>query len=120
MRSAIAVILAATAVTTAAFAGDHYDKEATDVVLARAARQVQANCGLAKDDSGKSGPWGETSVTVTLGHNGHTRSVTIPDPYAGKPSGNCAVKAFSNLTFPPWTGPDETVDWPVKISQSGK
>ena len=118
MRSAIAVLLAATAVSSVALAGDHYDKEATEVVLKRAERQVHDNCGHAKDDAGKAaGPWGKTSVSVTLGHNGHTRSVTIPDPFNGKPTGNCAVKAFSNLTFPPWTGPDETVDWAVEIPQ---
>jgi hypothetical protein len=116
MRSALAILLAVTAVSTAALAGDHYDKEETEVVLARAARQVHDNCGQAKDDDGKaSGPWGKTSVSVALGHNGHTRTVTIPDPFNGKPTGNCAVKAFSNLTFPPWTGPDETVDWAVEI-----
>ncbi len=118
MRSALAILLAVTAVSTAALAGDHYDKEATEVVLNRAARQVHDNCGFAKDDSGNAaGPWGKTSVSVTLGHNGHTRpqGVTIPEPFNGKPTGNCAVKAFSNLTFPPWTGPDETVEWAVEI-----
>jgi hypothetical protein len=118
MRSALQVLLAATVVTGAAFAGDTYDKEATDVILARAARQVQANCGFAKNEDGKTGgPWGKTSVSITLGHNGHTRSVTVPEPFDGKPSGKCAVKAFSNLTFPPWSGPDETVEWPVEIPQ---
>jgi hypothetical protein len=116
MRSALRVLLAATVVSTAAFAGDNYDKEATEVVLGRAARQVQSNCGFAKGEDGKAaGPWGKTSVSITLGHNGHTKSVTIPEPYDGKPTGACAVKAFSNLTFPPWSGADETVEWPVEI-----
>jgi hypothetical protein len=118
MRSALGVLLAATVVSSAAFAGDRYDKEATDVVLARAARQVHDNCGFAKDEDGKmGGPWGKTSVSVTLGHNGHTRSVTIGEPFEGKPTGKCAVKAFSNLTFPPWSGPDETIESPVEIPQ---
>ena len=116
MRSAL-VLLAATAfVTVPAYAGDNYDKEATEVILGRAARQVQANCGFAKGEDGKAaGPWGKTSVSITLGHNGHTKGVVIPEPFEGKPTGNCALKAFSNLTFPPWSGPDETVDWPVEI-----
>jgi hypothetical protein len=67
------------------------------------------------EDGVRSGPWGKTNVTVTLGHNGHSKGVTIPDPFNGKPTGNCAVKAFSNLTFPPWSGPDTSVDWPVEI-----
>ena len=118
MRSALGVLFAVTVVSSAAFAGDHYDKEATEVVLNRAARQVQGNCGFATDEDGKkAGPWGKTSVSITLGHNGHTRSVTIGEPFNGKPTGNCAVKAFSILTFPPWTGPDETLDWPVEIPQ---
>jgi hypothetical protein len=119
MRSGLAVILASIAaslVSSAALAGDHYDKEATEVVLNRAARQVKDNCGHAKDEDGKSaGPWGKVSVSITLGHNGHTRTVSIPEPFDGKPTGRCAVKAFSNLTFPPWTGPDETIEWPIDI-----
>ena len=118
MRVWLGVFLAGAVATSAAFAGDTYDKEETEVVLNRAARQVQANCGFAKDEDGKAiGPWGKTSVSITLGHNGHTRSVTIPEPFDGKPTGRCAVKAFSNLTFPPWSGPDATVEWPVEIKQ---
>ncbi len=125
MRSALGIILAAaaTVVTSAAFAADHYDKEGTEIVLNRAARQVQGNCGLAKGEDGKAtGPWGKTTVTITLGHNGHTRpgSVTIAEPFAGTPAGNCAVKAFSNLTFAPWTGQDETLEWPVELVKPEK
>ena len=116
MRFGIAILLAATAVTTAALASDTYDKEQTEVALARASRQVHDNCGMATNEDGvRSGPWCKTNVTVTLGHNGHSKGVTIPDPFNGKPTGNCAVKAFSNLTFPPWSGPDTSVDWPVEI-----
>src|SRR3954447_22640399 len=32
---------------------DEYDKEATEIVVKRAARQVKENCGAAKDDNGK-------------------------------------------------------------------
>jgi hypothetical protein len=120
MRSArvLLVFAAATVVTSAALADDHYDKEETEVVLNRAARQVHDNCGHARDEEGKtSGPWGKTSVSITLGHNGHTRSVTIPEPFDGKPTGKCAVKAFGNLVFPPWTGPDETIEWAIEIPQ---
>jgi hypothetical protein len=116
MRSALFVLVAATVVSSAAFAGDHYDKESTDLVLGRAARQVHDNCGHAKDEEGAAkGPWGKTSVSITLGHNGHTRTVAIPEPFEGKPTGKCAVKAFEKLTFPPWSGPDETIEWPVEI-----
>ena len=68
---------------------DQYDKEATEVVLKRAARQVKDNCGAAKDDNGKAiGPWGKTSIQVQLGHNGHSKGTTVPSPYQGKPAGN--------------------------------
>jgi hypothetical protein len=118
MRSALAALLAATVVSTVAFAGDTYDKEATEVILNRAARQVQANCGHATNEDGKAaGPWGKTSVSITLGHNGHTRTVSVPEPFDGKPTGKCVLKAFGNLTFPPWSGPDTTVEWPVEIPQ---
>lgn len=103
-----------------AYAGDHYDKEGTEVVLKRAARQVKDNCGHAKDDTGKAaGPWGKTKVSVKLGHNGHSKGATVGAPFDGKPTGKCAVAAFANLTFPPWSGPDEMVDWDVEIPQPG-
>jgi len=118
MRVWLGILLAATVASSAAFAGDTYDKEQTDVVLARAARAVQANCGFAKGEDGRAtGPWGKSTLSVTLGHNGHTKGVAIPEPFDGKPTGKCAVKAFEKLTFPPWSGPDETVEWPVEIPQ---
>ena len=118
MRHRMAILLAAGAVfaATTAWAGDTYDKEHTDIVLARAARVVKDNCGQAKDSDGKAaGPWGTTKVSVQLGHNGHSVGATIPAPYDGKPTGKCAVQAFANLTFPPWSGPDTTVDVDVEI-----
>jgi hypothetical protein len=100
---------------------DQYDKEATEVVLKRAARQVKANCGHAKDENGKaSGPWGKVNVSVQLGHNGRGKGASIPAPFEGKPTGRCAVQAFSNLTFPPWSGDDTTVEWEVEIVEPGK
>lgn len=96
--------------------GDQYDKEATEVVLKRAARQVLENCGYATDDTGAaSGPWGKATVKVMLGHNGHSKSVLVPPPFDGKPPGNCIGKAFSNLTFPPWAGADTEVAWDVEV-----
>ena len=103
---------------TPARRNDEYDKEATEVSLKRAARQVKQNCGQAKDDTGKApGPWGKVLVSVVLGHNGHSKSATIPGPYDGKPAGKCAVQAFNNLIFPPWAGADTTVEWEVEIVQ---
>jgi hypothetical protein len=96
-----------------------YDKESTDVVLGRAARQAKGNCGAAKDDDGKmTGPWGKMTIKVLLGRNGHTRSVTVPSPYEGKAVGKCIANAFSILQFPPWSGQDAEVDWEVEVSQS--
>jgi hypothetical protein len=57
---------------------------------------------------------------VNLGHNGHSKGATIPEPFDGKPTGRCAVQAFNNLTFPPWAGADTTVDWEIEIPQPGK
>lgn len=95
---------------------DQYDKDATEVVLKRAARQVKENCGAAKGDDGKaSGPWGKTSVQVQLGSNGRSKGITVPAPYQGKPTGNCVEKAFANLTYPPWGGSDTQVDWEIEL-----
>jgi hypothetical protein len=95
---------------------DVYDKEATEIALKRAARQVKDNCGAAKDDGGKaSGPWGKATIQVQLGRNGHSKGITVPAPYQGKPVGNCVEKAFTNLTFPPWGGEDTQVDWDIEL-----
>jgi hypothetical protein len=95
---------------------DQYDKEATEVVLKRAARQVKENCGHAKDDGGKaSGPWGKTNVQLVLGSNGRSKGITVPAPYQGKPTGNCVEKAFANLTYPPWGGQDAQIDWEIEL-----
>jgi hypothetical protein len=95
---------------------DVYDKEATEVVIKRAARQVKENCGAAKDENGKAtGPWGKATLQIQLGHNGHSKGVTVPAPYQGKPTGNCVEKAFTNLTFPPWGGADTEITWEVEL-----
>jgi hypothetical protein len=99
---------------------DEYDKEATEVVLKRAARQVKDNCGAAKDENGKAtGPWGKATLLVQLGHNGRSKGVTVPPPFEGQPTGRCVEKAFTNLTFPPWGGSDTTVEWEVELLEPG-
>jgi hypothetical protein len=100
-----------------------YDKEAVEIALNRAARQVKSNCGGTKDDSNKlTGPWGKTTVTVQLGHNGHSKGATIKPPFDGTPVGRCINNAFSNLIYPPFDadpstpgGDDSTVDWDVEV-----
>ena len=100
----------------AAKSHDVYDKEDTDIVLARASRQVKVNCGLAAGADGKAtGPWGKLTIQVLLGHNGHSKSVVVPEPNASTPSGRCITQAFSTLTFPPWNGQDTQIDWEVEL-----
>jgi hypothetical protein len=96
-----------------------YDKDAVEMQLKRAARQVKANCGSATDDNGKAtGPWGSLKASVTLGRNGHVRGVTIPSPYDGKPVGICALHAFEKIQFPPYaSSSDVVVDWDIEIVQ---
>jgi len=95
---------------------DVYDKESTDMVLGRAARQVKDHCGQATNEDGKAvGPWGKVTVQVMLGHNGHSKNVTVPEPNASSPSGKCITQAFAGLTFPPWNGQDTQVDWEVEL-----
>jgi len=100
----------------AALGGPSYDRAALEVALKRVARQVKSNCGGATNDEGVvGGPWGKTTFTVKLGHNGHSKGGTIPAPYDGKPTGNCVVKAFTNVIYAPFAGDDTDVDWPVEI-----
>jgi hypothetical protein len=99
--------------------GTPYDKEAVDVSLKRAARQVKGHCGTATDEEGKaSGPWGQTKASVVLGRNGHVKQVTVPAPYDGKPVGICIVHAFEKIVFPPYAAPsDSVIDWDVELVQ---
>jgi hypothetical protein len=100
----------------ASLGGPTYDRTTLEVTLKRAARQVKSNCGSATDDNGTvTGPWGKTTVTVKLGHNGHSKGGTAAAPFDGKPTGSCAVKAFTNLIYAPFAGSDTDVDWPVEI-----
>jgi hypothetical protein len=96
-----------------------YDKDAVEVQLKRAARQIKANCGSATDDEGKAtGPWGATKATVVLGRNGHVKQILVPSPYDGRPVGVCVVHAFEKIWFPPYPGPsDASVDWTIEIVQ---
>jgi hypothetical protein len=90
--------------------GATYDKDAVEIELKRAARQVKANCGSATDDDGAAtGPWGKTTASVTLGRNGHVKQVTVPAPYDGKAAGICIVHAFQKIQFPPYGGPSDVV-----------
>lgn len=94
-----------------------YDKEAVEISLNRAARQVKDNCGAVKDDQGKvNGPWGKTTVTVQLGHNGHSKGTTLKAPFDGTGVGRCINNAFTNMIYPPFAGGDTTVDWDVEVS----
>lgn len=100
---------------------DEYDKEATDQVLTRAAKQVKEHCGKATDDNGKaSGPFGKVTLAIVLGHNGHTKSLTLPPNFDGKPTGKCVNQAFGNLVFPPWAGADATIEWDIELVQPTK
>jgi hypothetical protein len=97
---------------------DEYDKEATESVLKRATRVVHDNCGAAKGEDGKAtGPWGKTTLTLNLGHNGHPRGVTLDPSFEGKPAGRCITQAFTGLSYPPWRGADTTVQWEVELVQ---
>lgn len=94
-----------------------YDKESVDISLNRATRQVKDNCGAVKDDQGKIvGPWGKTTVTVQLGHNGHSKGATLKSPFEGSGVGRCINNAFNNLIYPPFAGADTTLDWEVEVS----
>jgi hypothetical protein len=94
-----------------------YDKDAVEIELKRAARQVKANCGSATDEGGgATGPWGKTTANVTLGRNGHIKEVTVPAPYDGKPVGVCVVHAFQKIQFPPYAGSsDVALTWDIEL-----
>lgn len=95
---------------------DQYDKDATEVVIKRAARQVKENCGATKGEDGKAtGPWGKATVTLQLGSNGRSKGITVPAPHQGTPAGRCVEMAFAKLTYPPWGGSDAQIDWEIEL-----
>lgn len=97
---------------------DEYDREETEKVLGRSARQVKENCGDARNEDGEAvGPWGKTTIQVQLGANGHSKGVIVPAPFEGTPGGRCVANAFSNLVFPPWRGADTQIDWEIELVQ---
>jgi hypothetical protein len=108
---------AAPASDTPSGGGASYDKDAVEIELKRAGRQVKANCGAATNDDGAAtGPWGKTTASVTLGRNGHVKQVTLPPTYDGKAVGLCVVHAFQKIQFPPYGGSvDVVVDREVEL-----
>jgi hypothetical protein len=97
--------------------GTPYDKDAVEIELKRAGRQVKANCGSATDEDGAAtGPWGKLTINVTLGRNGHVKLVTVPAAYDGKSVGVCIAHAFQKIQFPPYGGStDIIVDRDVEL-----
>jgi hypothetical protein len=110
---------AASAGDAPAAGGASYDKDAVEIELKRATRQVKANCGSATDEDGAAtGPWGKTTASVTLGRNGHVKQVAVPAPYDGKAVGVCIVHAFQKIQFPPYSGSvDVVVDREVELTK---
>jgi hypothetical protein len=104
--------------TTAAAASNAGPHGEAEIALKRAARQAKANCGAATDSDGKAtGPFGKTTVSIVLGRNGHSKTVTVDPSLDGKPAGNCILQAFKNLTYAPWAGADATTTWEVELVQ---
>jgi hypothetical protein len=99
-----------------------YDKEAVDTQLKVAARQIKGNCGAATDENGTAGgPWGKLTAQITLGRNGHVKTVTVPPEYDGKPVGTCIVHAFQKLVFPPYAASTEsTVPYDIEVTKPKK
>jgi hypothetical protein len=95
-----------------------YDKQMVDQKLARAAAQANANCGRVVGDDGKPhGPWGKTTVTVTIDNNGRSRDATVPAPFDGTPVGACVTNAFNGFQYPPFAAADQKVDVEVDIKK---
>lgn len=92
------------------------DKEPILNALNRATRQVKAHCGSATDDEGKAtGPFGKTTVSIRLSHDGNGRALSVPPDFDGKPTGKCVIQAFRHLQYPPWEGSSVTIPWDVEV-----
>jgi hypothetical protein len=90
--------------------GTPYDAPSVEIELNRALVQVKKNCGSATDENGAAtGPWGKTSIGVTLGRNGHVKQVSLAPEFDGKPTGVCTQNAFMKIQFPPYAGSTDAV-----------
>ena len=93
-----------------------YDKEMVDSLLKRSAERVKANCGSATEEGGgRVGPYGETTVSVTISHTGWIMNPTVPAPFNGTAVGNCIVNSFDRKQFPPFGSADVIVTVPVEV-----
>lgn len=96
-------------------AGDKADEKADDKKSGEpfsvdAARSALSRAASAAGGCGKSGgPTGRGRATVTFGPSGAATSASVDPPFAGTPTGSCALGAFRAARVPPFSGSSQTV-----------
>ncbi|MSP23568.1 MAG: hypothetical protein EXR75_00080 [Myxococcales bacterium] len=75
-----------------------------------AAKSALEKAAGAASGCGKSGgPTGRGKATVTFAASGAASSASVNAPFAGTPTGSCAVAAFRRARVPPFSGSSTTV-----------
>jgi hypothetical protein len=88
-----------------------FDKRQAELEMKRAARSAETCPGSVTEES----PAGTAKVSVTFGNNGHVKSVTINAPYDENAVGKCVLKAMNAVVVPSFDGPEETMEWEIKL-----
>ena len=88
-----------------------FDKRQADLEMKRAVRSAETCPGSVTEES----PAGTAKVSVTFGNNGHVKNTTINAPYDTNAVGKCVLKAMNAVVVPRFDGPEETMEWEIKL-----
>ncbi|NUP09323.1 MAG: protein kinase [Polyangiaceae bacterium] len=87
-----------------------FDRDAAVDAMSRAAAAA-ARCATSD------GPKGMANVIVVFAPNGKGSPPAVGAPFAGTPTGDCILKAFSGLTVPAFSGTAVAVDRAVSVGR---
>ncbi len=60
---------------------------------------------------------GTATVTLTFENAGSVKDVSVSQPYADTPVGDCVVRAMSTVAIDPYQDPEVTTTWEVELGE---
>ena len=60
---------------------------------------------------------GTAVVTLTFENAGTVKDVSVSQPYAGTPVGDCVIRAMSTVAIDPYQDPEVTTTWEVELAE---
>lgn len=92
-----------------------FDEHQAKLELARAARSVsECPASMSPDDGPQ--PKGEPEISLVFEPSGRVKSASIPEPFADKPVGKCALRAMKAVILPSFAGADHPMTWKVDLT----